>query len=242
MENNFQDQLDRVAKNLDGGEDLEESTVEAGTKEDLKDDDLEDKELGSTQDKDKEPPKELPEDEKKQAGAFAAMRKRLKELEEENKTLKEGTQQKETPPPKEEPPAEETNKEYLELAKRLEELERRNQELQQREMEVRVTKEIQNLTQEFNLTQDDLAKFADEIENRGYDINSLKMPLRDMYVAVNHDMLIKAEVERVKKEIQAQMSPEDNAPSGGPKQTGGKGTKGTSDIRATLARVGSKIQ
>lgn len=239
VENNIQDQLDRVAKQVAGEETVDESTVKADPNVQNQDDDQGLKDDGSNQEG-KTDPETNPEDDKKQASAFAAMRKRLKELEEENKTLKQGTQ----PPKKEEPPKEDpsTNPEISALAKRLEELEAYNKSLQQKQVETIVTRQIEDLTKEFNLTADDLAILADEIETRGYDLNNLKMPLRDMYVAINHENLVKAEVERIKKEIQNGMSTDESAPTGGPKQTGGTSTKANDDIRSTLLRVASKIQ
>lgn len=241
MENNIQDQLNRVANQAEPSE-VEESS-ETNTEEAVVDEPSSDASV-STPEND-EVPKELPEEERKQAGAFAAMRKRLKELEDENKTLKQTSDvpkaaepEPETDKPKK---GQDASEEYQQLAKRLEEVEKYNRKLQEQQVQSRITSEIMQLQKTYNLTNDDLAEFADQLEERGFRLTNLNMPLKDMYAAVNHDRLVAAEVERAKREIAGQTNYEE-APTTGPKETGGKSAKQKDNLLSTLRRVASKLE
>lgn len=241
MENNIQDQLNRVANQAEPSE-VEESS-ETNTEEAVVDEPSSDESV-STPEND-EVPKELPEEERKQAGAFAAMRKRLKELEDENKTLKQTSDvpkaaepEPETDKPKK---GQDASEEYQQLAKRLEEVEKYNRKLQEQQVQSRITSEIMQLQKTYNLTNDDLAEFADQLEERGFRLTNLNMPLKDMYAAVNHDRLVAAEVERAKREIAGQTNYEE-APTTGPKETGGKSAKQKDNLLSTLRRVASKLE
>lgn len=242
MDNNIQDQLSRVANQIEGTEEVEaEESLETNAEEEVSVDEPGNiDESGSTLEND-EVLKELPEDERKQAGAFAAMRKRLKELEDENKILKQSstsTQETNTQQPKVETKPKDV--EYQELVKRLEEVETYNRQLQEQQLQGKVATEIMDLQKTYNLSNDELAEFADQLEEKGFNISNLNMPLKDMYAAVNYNKLIAREVERVKKEISGTASYEE-APTTGPKE-GAKAVKTKDDLLSTLRRVASKIQ
>ena len=239
MENNIQDQLERVAKLAEGTveeEEVLEEDLEEGTDEDEKADEPDKDESGSNQEDETSK-----DDERKQASAFAAMRKRLKEFEEENKTLKE---QLEGKPPKSKEQEQEPKKEESELQKRLLDAEKQIQELRAKEQQKQITNELVELKTRFNLNNDQLVEFADELEKRGYQIGDTRTPLADMYTMVYHDKIVQnrvsAEVERVKKELMSQY--EDVPPGTGPKSPGAPSGKQKDNIRATLARVAAKLE
>ena len=239
MEKNIQDQLDRVAKQAEGtSEEPKEETLEEETTEDpVKADEPKDDEVDSKPKEDDEETDDSKDDERKQASAFAAMRKRLKELEEENKTLKG---QKKEEPKKEEPKEEsDSSKTQTELEKRLAEAEKYIQEMRQKEQQQRITNEVVELKERYGLDNDALVEFADELEKRGFQIGNTSMSLTDMYAAVNHEKIVQAEVEKAKKEIAAQSN--DTPPSTGPKPNAGTSSKQKDDVRSTIARVASKI-
>lgn len=241
MDNNIQDQLSRVANQIEGTEEVEES-LETNAEEEVSVDEPGNiDESGSTLEND-EVPKELPEEERKQAGAFAAMRKRLKELEDENKILKQSSTPTEEVPTTQQSKTETKPKdvEYQELVKRLEEVETYNRKLQEQQMQGKIASEIMDLQKSYSLTNDELAEFADQLEEKGFNISNLNMPLKDMYAAVNYNKLIAREVERVKKEISGTANYEE-APTTGPKE-GAKAVKSKDDLLSTLRRVASKIQ
>jgi len=242
VENNIQDQLNRVANEVEGNTEVEERSETNTDQESVVDESQQTEGSESTSENDV--PKDLPDEERKQAGAFAAMRKRLKELEDENKALKETTAPNSNIPKAPEEPKEKkgqsANEEYEQLAKRLEEVEKYNRKLQEQQVQSKITSEIMQLQKAYGLSNDQLAEFADQLEQRGFRLTNLNMPLKDMYAAINYDKLVAAEVERAKKEIAGQTN-YDEAPSTGPKDTGGKGTKTKDNLLSTIRRVASKL-
>ena len=241
MDNNIQDQLNRVANEIAGTEEETQESLES-TEEVVVDEPVDNDEADSTE-SNEEVPKELPEDERKQAGAFAAMRKRLKELEEENKVLKVSSSPSPTETEEKTQSSAKGSKEdeYTQLVKRLEEVESYNKKLQEQQVQSKVAYDVMELQKAYSLNQDELAEFADQLEEKGYDLTNLNMPLKDMYAAMNFNKLVAKEVERVKKEVSGTTNYE-QAPSTGPKETGAKPTKAKDDLLGTLRRVASKIQ
>ena len=237
VEKNLQDQLERVAKQAEGtSEETEDEALEEETTETEETDESTEEEVDSNPDgTDEETSKE---EERKQASAFAAMRKRLKELEEENKTLK-AQKPKVEEEQEESDESEDSKPAQTELEKRLADAEKYIQEMRAKEQKDRIANEVITLQQKYGLNNDQLTEFADELEKRGFQIGNTSMTLVDMYAAINHENLVQAEVERVKKEI-AQQSNE-TPPSTGPKPNTSGDTKQKDDIRKTIARVASKI-
>ena len=236
---NIQDQLERVAKKAEGtSEEPKDETLEEETTKPEETDESTDEEVDSKPKEDEEETDETKEDERKQASAFAAMRKRLKELEEENKALK--TQQN----PKEEPAGEEKPKETedsetSELEERLTKAEKYIRQMELEKQQQRVTQEIIDVKQRYNLSSDELSEFADELEKRGFQIGNTSMSLTDMYAAINHEKIVQAEVEKAKQLIAHQSG--DTPPSTGPKPNTGGATKQKDDVRSTIARVAAKL-
>lgn len=242
VEKTLQDQLKRVEDKAEGKSDKpEDENPEKDTTEDPEPaDEQKGDEVDSKPEGDEDKPeerKEPTEEQKKDAAAFAAMRRKLKELEDENKRLKETSEEK---PPEEEGTQEkpEEDKKAKALEDRLREAEEYINNLKKQQQQYQVTQEVANLKAKYELSNDELTEFAQELDRQGYKLDDPNMPLENMYLALNHDKIMQREVEKAKKEIAAQY--QDTAPSTGPKSKGGD-NKETTDVRSTLERVGKKV-
>lgn len=259
VENDIQSQLDRVAMKAEGGssteeEDLEkdttqgiEKTDESGTQQvDSTQESTNEAENGQDSEKDTKNDPSTDDETKKQASAFAAMRKRLKELEEENKTLKQSAQQtpeqKKTDTTQQDSQDKPDDKEgsdnnLTELQKRIEQNEKYINQLEAERRQQKVANEVMELQQKYNLDADAITEFADELERRGVQIGNAGMPLVNLYAAINHDKIVQSEIERVKKEVAGAA-----APKTGPTQQSASNTKSSDNVQDTIARVAKRLQ
>ena len=260
VDNNIQDQLNRVA-NPDSQETettkpeeetktqeegLKEGTVENQQQTDASSDDTTTASTPEEGTQEKDGGQEKDDESSKKAGqAFAAMRTRMKELEEENKALKEQqsqagqdqTQQdKKDDPTKEQPKADES---YEELRERLEKTEKYVQQMQLQTQQQKVAQEVQELRDRHSLGDDEIYQFADSLEKQGYQIGQNGMTLSQMYTAMNQDKIINDAVEKAKKEVIQQQQP--SAPKTGPTTSQTSSTKQKANVNQTLDRVAKKL-
>lgn len=181
----------------------------------------------------------------KSSAAFAAMRKRISELETQLKeandnkaSTQENQQQQEkqqTDGQEDQGESQKENPEYKALQERLDRLEQeRKQEQEQRKM-TQTAYELQQLQDQYKLSSDDLYKFADDAQAKGIDLMNTDFSVQDVYNTVYHEQIVQSEVERVKQELQNQEA--NPQPSSGPRtKSTPKGTGGKS-ILDTIAEV-----
>ena len=129
-----------------------------------------------------------------------------------------------------------TSEEKTDLELRLEKLEKRNQELVNQERQGVMYREVQALTKEYDLKREDLVKFAEDADKRGFDLNNSPLSMTDVYRTIYHNEIIQKEIDKVKAQIAG-----NNAPGPGP--TGQTGTGGTTRTPSqVIADIASKLE
>lgn len=158
---------------------------------------------------------------KESGHAFAAMRKRISELTKENEDLAKKLESSAAQPSTQGKDADtkqqvdENNSEISELRKEIAELKSEREREKEDQKVSQKAYELQKVRDEFNLSNEQLKKFADDADKRGYDILTSPMSVRDIYVSINHDALVRDVEERTKKQLLEQQ--DGLAPSTGPK-------------------------
>lgn len=170
------------------------------------------------------------EEERKKASAFAAMRVETKKLQEQNKQLLERLAQLEQakapePKPEGDKPSEKEEPQ-TDLEKRIALLEEQLRQTQEKTVNDQVRQEVIDLRDKYNLSADDLVEFANELENQGYKLDNLGIPLETLYRGLRYDNLVQREVDKAKRALSGQA---EEAPAAGTKTSTGA-TKKTSTI------------
>lgn len=169
---------------------------------------------------------------KKRDSAFATIRIENARLAKENEELKKNK-------PLEnaneiiKPPVEEASQE-TDLEKRLNLLEKRNQELITRERQTQMYSQLSLLSKTYDLKREDLIKFAEDADKKGFNLNDTNLTMVDVYRVVYHNDIIAQEVAKVQAEIAG-----NNAPGPGPTGTGTGGT--ARSARDVIKSVAEKL-
>lgn len=112
---------------------------------------------------------------------------------------------------------------------RIDNLEKRLQEDQQNQLRASKLQEIDKVVKEFGLNRDQLLDFADKASKNGMDITKPGVNVRNAYVVINQDNIVKAkvdeEVKRIYKTLQERgINVQTAAPKAGP-SNGGTGAQ-----------------
>jgi hypothetical protein len=114
-----------------------------------------------------------------------------------------------------------------ELLKRLDTLERNNQAYAQQQTQARLVRDFESLQQEFDLSGDDLQKFALELDRSGIPAESINV--RNEYMSRHLDSIIQA---RTDAAVQAALGRDAKATEQSTKPNG-SGTVGSNDVQST---------
>lgn len=231
MEKNIQDALSRVS-----GEGNTEETDPTKTNETDPKENGEEEENGQGED---------PKPSGEAGKAFAAMRVKIKQLEEQlAAATKPPEEPQETKPPEEtkgetKDPDKTEDSELAKTVKALQEqlktIQSEREQNQQERQQAETVAQLKKLQADYGLDDKGLIKFADDAEEAGYKLSEAGRSFDELYRLVYFDDLVNKEVERVKAELSGAQ-----APGTGPRgqSTGSKATK--TNVRSAIARIAEK--